>query len=64
MKFGLHSLCLISGKLEKFEVPAKLMLCTEMWMPDTGLVTDAFKLKRKNIEEKFRPSLERMYSYV
>lgn len=52
------------AKLEKFEVPAKMMLCTEVWMPDTGLVTDAFKLKRKNIEEKFKPSLERMYSYV
>ena len=54
----------VTAKLEKFEVPAKMMLCTEVWMPDSGLVTDAFKLKRKNIEEKFKPSLERMYSYV
>jgi len=45
-------------------MPAKLKLCSEMWMPDTGLVTDAFKLKRKNIEEKYKPSLQRMYSYV
>lgn len=52
------------AKLEKFEVPAKLKLCTEVWMPDTGLVTDAYKLKRKNIEEKYKPSLQRMYSYV
>ena len=55
---------MFSAKLEKFEVPAKMMLCTEVWMPDTGLVTDAFKLKRKNIEERFKPSLERMYSFV
>ncbi|KAL4219831.1 Long-chain-fatty-acid--CoA ligase 4 [Mactra antiquata] len=52
------------SKLEKFEVPAKLKLCTEIWMPDTGLVTDAFKLKRKNIEEKYKPSLQRMYSFA
>lgn len=52
------------SKLEKFEVPAKLKLCTEIWMPDSGLVTDAFKLKRKNIEEKYKPSLQRMYSFV
>lgn len=52
------------AKLEKFEIPAKLKLCTEIWMPDTGLVTDAFKLKRKNIEEKYKPSLQRMYSYA
>ncbi|KAH3813357.1 fatty acid CoA ligase Acsl3-like [Dreissena polymorpha] len=52
------------SKLEKFEIPAKLKLCTEIWMPDTGLVTDAYKLKRKVIEEKYRPSLERMYSFA
>jgi long-chain acyl-CoA synthetase len=50
--------------LEKFEIPAKLKLCPEPWMPDTGLVTDAFKLKRKNIEETFKPSLQRMYSFA
>lgn len=52
------------AKLEKFEVPAKLKLCKETWTPDEGLVTDAYKLKRKNIEERFKPSLQRMYSYV
>ncbi|XP_052784060.1 long-chain-fatty-acid--CoA ligase 4-like isoform X1 [Mya arenaria] len=52
------------SKLEKFEIPAKLKLVTEVWMPDTGLVTDAFKLKRKVIEEKYKPSLQRMYSNV
>ncbi|XP_053404171.1 long-chain-fatty-acid--CoA ligase 4-like [Mercenaria mercenaria] len=52
------------AKLEKFEIPSKLKLCPEPWMPDTGLVTDAFKLKRKNIEETFKPSLQRMYSFA
>ena len=54
----------ISAKLEKFEIPAKLKLVTEVWMPDSGLVTDAYKLKRKVIEEKYKPSLQRMYSVV
>ena len=55
---------ILSAKLEKFEIPTKIKLCTEVWMPDTGLVTDAFKLKRKNIEENYKPSLQRMYSFA
>ncbi|XP_039279984.1 long-chain-fatty-acid--CoA ligase 4 isoform X2 [Nilaparvata lugens] len=48
-------------KLEKFEVPAAVKLCTEVWSPDMGLVTAAFKLKRKDIQERYQKDINRMY---
>merc|ERR1711915_1135862 len=35
------------GHLQKFELPGALHLCVEGWTPDSGLVTAAFKLKRR-----------------
>jgi hypothetical protein len=34
---------------------------TEAWTPETGLVTDAFKLKRKAIEDKYKDDIEDLY---
>ncbi|XP_078068048.1 long-chain-fatty-acid--CoA ligase 4 isoform X2 [Mustelus asterias] len=50
-----------SSKLEKFEVPVKVRLSPEPWTPETGLVTDAFKLKRKEIKNHYLNDIERMY---
>merc|ERR1719357_375796 len=47
--------------LEKFEIPTKIQLCPEVWMPDSGLVTAAFKLKRKAIQNAFQSSIDKMY---
>lgn len=47
--------------LEKFEIPTKIQLCPEVWMPDSGLVTAAFKLKRKAIQRAFQSSIDKMY---
>ncbi|KAK2727732.1 hypothetical protein QYM36_008277, partial [Artemia franciscana] len=47
--------------LEKFEIPQAMRLCSEPWTPDSGLVTAAFKLKRKNIEDLYRQEIEDMY---
>ena len=47
--------------LEKFEIPTKIQLCPEGWMPDSGLVTAAFKLKRKAIQRAFQSSIDKMY---
>lgn len=51
-----------SGKLERFEIPQRLTLCQEVWTTDLGLVTDAFKLKRKNIQTRYQQDINRMYA--
>lgn len=48
-------------KLEKFEIPGAVSLCKELWAPESGLVTAAFKLKRKPIQEFYQRDLDRMY---
>ena len=37
-------------KLEKFEIPGAVTIVKEIWDPDTGLVTAAFKLKRRPLQ--------------
>lgn len=51
-----------TGKLQKFEVPAAITLCKEVWSPDMGLVTAAFKLKRKDIQDRYQHDINRMYA--
>jgi long-subunit acyl-CoA synthetase (AMP-forming) len=34
----------------------------EVWLPETGLVTDTFKLKRKAIEAFYKQQIEEMYN--
>ncbi|XP_029471437.1 long-chain-fatty-acid--CoA ligase 3 [Rhinatrema bivittatum] len=50
-----------SAALEKFEMPVKIRLSPEPWTPETGLVTDAFKLKRKELRTHYQADIERMY---
>jgi len=52
----------LRGKLQKTEIPAKLHLCSEPWTPISGLLTEALKLKRRNIENVFQDVLDEMYS--
>ncbi|CAL1538248.1 unnamed protein product [Lymnaea stagnalis] len=51
----------LKAKLQRVELPVKVSLFPEPWMPDTGLVTDAFKLKRKVIEDRFKAEIATMY---
>jgi len=51
----------VSGKLSKVEIPRKLILCHEPWTPASGLLTEALKLKRKNIEKAFEKEIKRAY---
>ncbi|XP_054163099.1 fatty acid CoA ligase Acsl3-like [Oppia nitens] len=48
--------------LTKYEIPMKLKLCAEEWIPDSGLVTAALKLKRKQIYHFYSIEIDRMYS--
>ncbi|XP_017545408.1 long-chain-fatty-acid--CoA ligase 4 [Pygocentrus nattereri] len=50
-----------SIKLQRFEIPVKVHLSPEPWTPETGLVTDAFKLKRKELKNHYLHDIERMY---
>lgn len=53
---------MLSAKLDKFSIPKKIILCPEVWMPDSGLVTDSMKFKRKSIEEAFKEQIKKLYS--
>ena len=48
-------------RLEKFEIPGALTLVNEIWLPDSGLVTAAFKLKRKPLQLFYQADINRMY---
>ena len=50
------------SKLVKFEIPAAITLCKDVWSPDMGLVTAAFKIKRKDIQERYKADITRMYA--
>ncbi|XP_063059936.1 long-chain-fatty-acid--CoA ligase 4b isoform X2 [Engraulis encrasicolus] len=50
-----------ASKLQRFEIPTKVCLSSEPWTPETGLVTDAFKLKRKELRRHYMSDIERMY---
>jgi len=55
---------MVHGKnngLEKFEIPTAITLCPEVWMPESGLVTAAFKLKRKALQTAFQSEIDKMY---
>ena len=48
-------------RLEKFEIPGAVSLCQELWTPDSGLVTAAFKLKRRPLQQHYQAHIDRMY---
>ncbi|XGW35872.1 hypothetical protein V3C99_019229 [Haemonchus contortus] len=51
----------VNGKLQRVEIPKKILLCYEPWTPASGLVTEALKLKRKVIEKAFRNEIDQLY---
>lgn len=51
----------VSAQLERFEIPRKIRLSPDPWTPETGLVTDAYKLKRKELKTHYQKDIERMY---
>ncbi|XP_044058882.1 long-chain-fatty-acid--CoA ligase 3a [Siniperca chuatsi] len=51
----------LAAQLERFEIPRKICLSPDPWTPETGLVTDAFKLKRKELKTHYQDDIERMY---
>ncbi|CAF1577196.1 unnamed protein product, partial [Rotaria sordida] len=56
----IQNVCKNNG-IERFETPQRIKIVTESWTPETGLVTDALKLKRKAIEQKYKDDIEDLY---
>ena len=52
--------CLSQG-LERFEIPLRIKFVSEIWLPDTGFVTDSLKLKRKEIENFYKNEIQILY---
>ncbi|CAD6209171.1 GSCOCG00003763001-RA-CDS [Cotesia congregata] len=50
------------SNLQRFEIPGAVKLCAEQWSPDMGLVTAAFKVKRKAVQERYQHEINRMYA--
>ncbi|VDO49385.1 unnamed protein product [Brugia timori] len=44
----------------KNELPRKIYLCDETWTAESGLLTEALKLKRRRIKEKYEKCLTAM----
>ncbi|KAL3076623.1 hypothetical protein niasHS_011764 [Heterodera schachtii] len=51
----------VSGKLRREEIPRKVIICAEPWTADSGMLTEALKLKRKNIKRKFAEEIRQLY---
>lgn len=49
------------ARLHKNEIPAKVLLVSDEWSPDTGLVTAAMKIRRKNVAERYKLDISRLY---
>ena len=50
-----------SNGLTKYEIPQKVMLCSEEWSPANDLLTASMKIKRKNIITKYQKQIDLMY---
>lgn len=52
------------AKLKEKEIPLRIRLTHEEWTPDNGLLTAAFKLKRKNVYEFYKEDIKRMFDSI
>lgn len=51
----------LKHNLERFEIPAKMKFVKEAWLPETGLVTDSMKIKRKEIDNFYKSEISELY---
>ena len=51
----------LKNALEKFELPGKVLLYNDEWTPDSGLVTAAFKIRRRQIVDFYRDDINKVY---
>ncbi|UJR08757.1 hypothetical protein I4U23_013014 [Adineta vaga] len=48
-------------KCQSFEIPKRIKIVQDSWSPESGLVNDALKLKRKAIGEKYKDDIKKLY---
>lgn len=53
-----------TSKMQKWEIPAAVKLYADPWTPDNGMLTDAMKLKRHEINKKFAADIEKMIKTI
>uniref|UniRef100_A0AC35U0Q6 AMP-binding domain-containing protein n=1 Tax=Rhabditophanes sp. KR3021 TaxID=114890 RepID=A0AC35U0Q6_9BILA len=51
----------VKSKLNRLEIPTTILLCHEPWTPLNGLLTEALKLKRREIENRYKAEIDEMY---
>ena len=49
------------ANLKDKEIPARITLTAEEWLPDNNLLTAAFKLKRKNVYDFYENHIHKMF---
>lgn len=47
--------------LQRTEIPVKYKLCHEEWIPDSGMVTAAMKIRRRNIQNFYQKDINQLY---
>ncbi|VDM97072.1 unnamed protein product [Thelazia callipaeda] len=52
----------VRNHLLKNELPKKIHLCDEVWTSENGLLTEALKIKRRPIQEKYEKVIAELYS--
>jgi len=50
-----------AAKLVKFEIPDKVILCSELWTPENDMLTAVMKIKRKPIADKYATEISATY---
>jgi long-chain acyl-CoA synthetase len=51
-----------SAKLSKKEIPIKIKLVIDEWSPDNDMLTAAMKLKRKNVQNKYKKQIDKLFT--
>lgn len=50
-----------TARLQRFEVPSAIYVTPDDWTPDSGLVTSAYKIKRRAIESRYQDQIRALY---
>lgn len=51
----------LTKQAARFEIPNKVKFVPELWLPDTGLVTDSLKIKRIQIDNYYKNIIDDLY---